>query len=194
MANQYGHTATVQRCQLDDTQEYCYFAIMYVLKPGIKKHPDLRWALPDRIFYGHGACHILAGVFLQRYPESRYWAIWIKPRENYHGNHIFVTNGKIAFDYHGYSVLERLLIHHKKCWSSRFTGWSADIMRVDFPLLDTAELNSRNMRGPNQYFGDVIDRTNRYLDRVDHERQKAQASALFYSSSNTFQINSNVSE
>ena len=151
---------------------------MYVLKSGIKQNPARRWALPDRVFYGHGACHILAGVFLERYPESDFEAVWIKPWEQLSGNHIFVTNGKIAFDYHGYSVLERLLTHHQKGWASRYTDWGADVIPVDFPLLDTSELNAREMRGPNQYFGDVIDRTRRYLSRVDHERSKKMALAL----------------
>ena len=37
---------------------------MYVLKRGVKKDPQRRWNLPDRIFFGYGACHILAGAFL----------------------------------------------------------------------------------------------------------------------------------
>lgn len=32
---------------------------MYTLKPGIKKDPVRRWALPDRIFFGNGTCAIL---------------------------------------------------------------------------------------------------------------------------------------
>ncbi len=39
---------------------------MYVLKRGIKKDPERRWALPDRIFFGYGACHILAGTSQER--------------------------------------------------------------------------------------------------------------------------------
>jgi len=151
---------------------------MYVLKPGIKHNPSQYWALPDRIFYGHGACHILAGVYLERYPPADFRALWIKPWEPFSGNHVFVTDGQIAFDFHGYSLLDRLLNHHKKVWTSQFTGWGAEIERVDFQLLDTGDLNSRNMRGPNQYFGNVIDRTHRYLDKVDHKRTKKQAIAL----------------
>lgn len=151
---------------------------MYMLKPGVKQNPARRWALPDRIFYGYGACHILAGVFLERFSESGCWAVWVKPWEGFHGNHIFVTDGRIAFDYHGYSVHERLVAHHEKVWVSRFAGWGANTSRVDFALLDTAELNARKMRGPDQYFEGVIDRTHRYLDRVDHDRQKEKAIAL----------------
>jgi len=155
---------------------------VYLLKPGIKENPALRWALPDRIFYGHGACHILAGMYLERFPEAGYHALWLKPKEGFSGNHIFVTNGKVAFDYHGYSVLERLLLHHKKAWASRFTGWDTDIALVDFNLLNTTELNSRNMRGPDQYLGNVLKRTSRYLDKVDHGRQKQRVMELLRTS------------
>ena len=41
---------------------------MYRLKPGIKQDPERRWALPDRVFFGFGACLILAGVYLQNPP------------------------------------------------------------------------------------------------------------------------------
>ena len=151
---------------------------MYTLKPGIKQDAVRRWSLPDRIFYGHGACHILAGVFLGRFHKTGWSAVWVKPWKGFRGSHVFATNGKIAFDYHGYSVQDRLLKHHKKAYASRYAGWKTDIIRVDFSLLDTNELNSRNMRGPDQYFGDAIERTSRYLDRIDHERQKEKAIAL----------------
>lgn len=32
---------------------------MYVLKQGMKSDPHRRWSLPDRIFFGYGACHAL---------------------------------------------------------------------------------------------------------------------------------------
>lgn len=151
---------------------------MYVLKPGIKQDPARRWALPDRIFFGHGACHILSGVFQQRFPDWGFWAVLIRPRDGFGGSHVFTTDGQIAFDYHGYSVLERLLAHHRKVSKSRFPEWRADVVRVDFPLLNTNELNARNMRGPDQYYGDPVVRAHRYLDRVDHVRLKSKVTKL----------------
>ncbi|WP_245511356.1 MULTISPECIES: hypothetical protein [unclassified Mesorhizobium] len=47
---------------------------MYVLKHGIKKNPEKFWALPDRIFFGYGACHILAGTFLGHPPKGDFTA------------------------------------------------------------------------------------------------------------------------
>lgn len=87
---------------------------MYVLKHGIKKNPEKRWALPDRIFFGHGGCAILAGAFLEHPPLEGFYGERILPGEGFSGNHIYVTNGVVAFDYHGYSARERLLEHHEE--------------------------------------------------------------------------------
>jgi hypothetical protein len=54
---------------------------MYVLKPGIKADLPRQWALPDRVFFGPGACHILAGVFLDRPPLSGLHAERVIPAE-----------------------------------------------------------------------------------------------------------------
>lgn len=136
---------------------------MYFLRPGIKANPERRWALPDRIFFGHGACHILAGVHLADFSGSGFRPLWIQPNEGYSGNHIILRNGEIAFDFHGYSCVDRLLAYHWRGWSSKFPGWSAHINEIDFDLLNTSELNARGMRGPNQYFGDPISRARRFL-------------------------------
>ena len=142
---------------------------MYQLKPGIKRDPERRWALPDRVFFGHGACHILAGVFLLRSPLPGFHAERVIPGEGFSGNHIFVTDGRIAFDYHGYSNRLRLLLYHTAGWSDRYAeGWNCILERVDFDLLDTLELNERKMLGPDQYLDDPIARAERFIARVDH--------------------------
>ena len=148
---------------------------MYILKHGIKRDPIRRWALPDRIFFGYGACHILAGVFLRDPPFPRFYAERIMPVEGFAGAHAYVTDGIIAFDYHGYSRRERLLTHHAKGWSQRYPGWQCDIEVVDFDMLDTDELNRRKMRGPDQYLHDAIPRAQAFLDRVKHEEGAGRA-------------------
>lgn len=130
---------------------------MYVLKPNIKNDPEKRWALPDRIFFGNGACHILAGVYLDESPLLGFHAEKITPIEGFSGNHIFLTDGIIAFDYHGYSVRSRLLEHHRRGWSRRYPGWDCKVEPVEYDLLSTLELNRRKMRGPDQYLHDPVD-------------------------------------
>jgi hypothetical protein len=148
---------------------------MYWPKPGIKRDPLKRWNQPDRVFFGHGACHILAGVFLDLAPLNGFFAERIIPHEGFSGNHIYVTDGSVAFDFHGYSVRDRLVQHHRRGWSDRYPGWDAAIMEVDFPLLDTAELNCRKHLGPDQYFDDPVARARSFLQRVDHKNAYEKA-------------------
>jgi hypothetical protein len=142
---------------------------MYRLKPGIKQDLQRRWQLPDRIFFGHGACHILAGVYLETAPLAGFHAERIVPGEGYFGNHIFVTDGVMAFDYHGYSCRKNLMLHHCSGWSKLSgRGWHYKLETVEFDLLDTRELNARKMRGPDQYFKDPRPRACSFLERFNH--------------------------
>lgn len=150
---------------------------MYIPKPGIKADPHRRWSLPDRVFFGHGACQILAGAFLDRPPLPGFYAERVIPSEGFWGNHIYVTNGTIAFDYHGYSNRGRLLEHHMRVWSSQYDGWGYVIERVDFNLLSTADLNKRQMRGPDQYLHDPIPRARRFIEQKNHAHAAAKALA-----------------
>lgn len=150
---------------------------MYVLKPGKKEDPVTRWNLPDRIFFGHGACHILAGVFLIENPLTACKPFWIVPHQH-PGSHIFLSDGDIAFDYHGYSALDRLEAHHRKVWRSQYQDWTADILPVDFDLLDESELNRRNMRGPEQYLHNPVARAQRYVRRIDHAAASSKARTI----------------
>jgi hypothetical protein len=148
---------------------------MYILKHGIKKDAMRRWALPDRIFFGYGACAILAGTFLRYPPFEGFHAERIIPAEEFAGAHAYVTDGSIAFDYHGYSSRDRLLAHHEKGWAKRSPGWQCMIEIVDFDLLDTIELNRRKMLGPDQYLHDPIARARQFIRRIGHEAAAARA-------------------
>ena len=150
---------------------------MYVLDPSKKNDPVIRWKLPDRIFFGHGACHILAGVYLQEFTGSAFRAFWIKPA-THPGAHLFVSDGQIAFDYHGYSLQTRLEAHHQKVWTSQYSDWSARVVPVDFDLLEQTALNARNMRGPGQFLGDPLARARAFIQQVDHAAARRKVAAL----------------
>ena len=149
---------------------------MYRLKPGIKRDPERRWALPDRVFFGHGACHILAGVYLQVSPLPGFRAERIIPNGAFGGNHVYVTDGIIAFDYHGYVSRGALLRHHLKSWSEACgSNWGHTLETVDFDLLSTAELNQRKMLGPDEYFKDPIPRAYAFIRRIEHGKRAKKA-------------------
>ncbi|WP_205520547.1 hypothetical protein [Tropicibacter sp. Alg240-R139] len=119
------------------------------MKPGVKKDPERRWALPDRVIFGNGACHILAGVYLQAPPLPGFYAERTLPGDGFAGNHIYVTDGTVAFDYHGCSLRHLLLRYYTNNWAEEYTqGWHCRLERVAFNLLSTQALNARKMLGP----------------------------------------------
>jgi hypothetical protein len=149
---------------------------MYRLKPGTKRDPQRRWLLPDRVFFGHGACHILAGVYLDDPPLAGFYAERIIPGDGFAGSHIYLTNGDIAFDFHGYCSRLRLLRHHTLNWAGQYEeGWNCGLERVHFDLLCTDELNRLKMLGPDQYYGDPISRAKAFINRIDHPRAANRA-------------------
>jgi hypothetical protein len=82
---------------------------MFFPKTNVKNDPLRRWHRPDRHFFANGACQVLAFAFLERYPDMGLHARWIKPAAGFTGNHIYVTDGINAFDYHGLTTEQRLL-------------------------------------------------------------------------------------
>jgi hypothetical protein len=149
---------------------------MYILKAGIKTDPVRRWALPDRIFFGHVACAILAGVYLRDPPLPGFFAERCVPAEGFAGHHIYVTDGIAVFDHHGYSLRTRLLRHHTNGWAGQYPeGWSGHVERADLDLLDGTALNQNRMFGPAQYLHDPIPRAEAFLRRIDHHMAHQRA-------------------
>src|SRR6476620_1150258 len=82
---------------------------MFFPKINVKDDPARRWHRPDRHFFANGACQVLAFAFLERYPDLGFRARWINPAPGFIGNHIYVTDGVNAFDYHGLTTEQLLL-------------------------------------------------------------------------------------
>ena len=93
---------------------------MYVIESRKKHDPHLRWALPDRVFFACGACHILASAFLDRYQTGSLRAVWLKPDAGFTGNHIYVAANDWVFDYHGYVDAGR---YHAHTWRKARRWW-----------------------------------------------------------------------
>lgn len=139
---------------------------MFIPKNNFKRDPEKRWKQPDRVFFGFGACHILAGVFLENIKADGWYGEWIAPDEGFSGTHIYATNGELAFDFHGYSLREQLLAKYWKGQQEQHLGWNANIEKINFSLLDTVELNMRKHLGPDQYFGDPIPRAKQFIASI----------------------------
>ena len=157
---------------------------MYKLRTkGGKRNPIINWALPDRVFFACGACHILAYAFIKAYPDSGFTPIWIRPAKGYTGNHIIVVRDQLAFDYHGYSRLPTLLSHMKRKANRWWPGWGADLIRLSEEAL-VSESKSRTYEGlwlrePRQFLFDAMPRAQKYLQRFPAPHQFTNGIAHF---------------
>jgi hypothetical protein len=134
-----------------------------------KSNAEMRWALPDRVFFACGACHILAYAFLQRWGGPGMQAVWIKPAPGHTGNHVFINGGEWVFDYHGYSPKRRFLAHIWRGARQRWPGWDGTFVELPPDVL-ISEQKSRTydglwLREPGQFLHDAMPRAEAYLDR-----------------------------
>ena len=142
---------------------------MYVVDQAIKDDPARRWALPDRVFFACGACHILAFAFLETYPGSGFAPTWIKPLNGHIGNHIVAVREDIAFDYHGYANWPRLLAHARTKAARWWPGWSAITLELPVDVLVSEEKSRRYeglwLREPRQFLHDALPRARAFVRR-----------------------------
>jgi hypothetical protein len=142
---------------------------MFYPKRNVKRIPELQWALPDRIFFACGACHILAYAFLERYPNRGFQPIWIRPASGFTGNHVVATDGETAFDFHGYSSWAKLLAHARRKNAQRMPGWNCTLVELPPDVLISEEKSKTYdglwLRGPQQYLHDALPRARAYLSR-----------------------------
>jgi hypothetical protein len=149
---------------------------MFFPKVNVKDDPVRRWHRPDRQFFANGACQVLAYAFLQRYAELGFHARWIKPTPGYIGHHIFVTDGRNAFDYHGLTTEAKLLSLSFRRARRFFPGWDATLVDLPTDVL-ISEARSREIEGlwlrePKQFLHDALPRARAFLDRFDNLRDR----------------------
>jgi hypothetical protein len=149
---------------------------MFFPKLDVKSDPVRRWHRPDRHFFANGACQILAFAFLERYPDLGFHARWIKPAAGFNGNHIYVTNGINAFDYHGLTTEQRLLALCFKRGQRFLPGWDATLVDLPTEAL-VSEQRSREIDGlwlrePKQFLYDAMPRAQDFLARFGDLRSR----------------------
>jgi hypothetical protein len=137
--------------------------------PGSKRDPVKQWALPDRVFFAAGACHILAYAFLDAHPDWGFEPVWIRPIPGHTGNHIVLRRGGIVFDYHGYSAWDAYWLHTHRRANQFWPGWNADVIAVHAEALVSNAAARRYaglvMREPQDYLFDPLPRAREYLRR-----------------------------
>ena len=56
-----------------------------------KADQQASWLRPDQEFFSAGACHILAGVFLESHPASEFSSYLLQPARGFRGGHVVVV-------------------------------------------------------------------------------------------------------
>jgi hypothetical protein len=96
------------------------------------------------------------------------------------GNHIYVTDGIHAFDYHGLTTEQRLLAFGFKRGRRFFPGWDATLVDLPTDAL-VSEARSRRIEGlwlrePKQFLYDAMPRARNFLDRFGDIRRRITSS------------------
>jgi hypothetical protein len=154
-------------------------------KINVKDDPFRRWHRPDRHFFANGACQVLAFAFLESYPDFGFRARWIKPAAGFTGNHIYVTDGVNAFDYHGLTTEQRLLAFGFARARRFFPGWDATLLDLPTDVL-ISEQRSRQIEGlwlrePKQFLHDALPRARNFLDKFSDLRSRLGAGSILTS-------------
>lgn len=135
-----------------------------------KRDPEMRWSLPDRVFFACGACHILAYAFLEAHGAAERTVWWLKPHEGFTGHHVVVEGSGWIFDYHGYSRPEPYWSHTWRRARRWWPGWDASLVHLP-PEVLISEAASRAfdaalwLREPSQFLHDALPRARKFLQR-----------------------------
>lgn len=110
----------------------------------------LAWKRDDKSFFAAGACHILAHMFLSLHHGEDYKLIYVKPKGNHPGNHMYASNDTWAFDFNGWTLEHELLQETKKVYGKTYPDWDYERLVIKEGLPEYLK-HSNHLRGP-EYF------------------------------------------
>ena len=130
-----------------------------------KKDLIASWHRQDRAFFAAGACHVLAYEFLKRAEAQGFRAFMIKPELGFRGGHVFASNERVAFDYHGWSDHQNFIGHFLRKIQRVFPGWRGSIVDISKDFWSEKWFLDTNSREPHHYHIDPTERANSFINR-----------------------------
>lgn len=118
-----------------------------------KRDMFLSWQRDDKAFFAAGACHILAHLFLSLHSGKGYQLIYIKPKSNQPGNHMYVSDGTWAFDFNGWNKESELIATHVSAFQAAYPGWDYERILIEEGLVEYLK-HSDHLRPP-EYFPEL---------------------------------------
>jgi hypothetical protein len=132
--------------------------------PEEKADLEASWARPDEEFFGSGACHVLAGAFLEAHHLGDFRALLIQPGAGFRGAHVVVANDRLIFDVRGWNPRGSFLEQYQSAMDSVSPGWSYSLTAVSDPIgWDFCEAHAH--RHPSQYKQNPMPRARAFIAR-----------------------------
>ena len=132
---------------------------------------EASWLRPDGDFFSAGACHILAGVFLEAHPGSDFASYLLQPACGFRGGHVLVVGDEVTFDWRGYQQRTDGLALLEQERRAVMPGWHCSMISIADPLSWTF-CRQFHHRHPSQFPHDVMERARRFrLELEEVERQ-----------------------
>lgn len=128
--------------------------IIYQRTPEESRDVFLAWQRPDKAFFAAGACHILAHMFLSLHYGEDYELIYIKPKGDYPGNHMYASNGTWAFDFNGWTLEEELREANEAAYKQAYPDWQYERIVIKEGLPAYIAAGNHHVRPP-EYFPEL---------------------------------------
>ena len=89
----------------------------------------------------------------------------ICPEAGFRGSHVFVTNYRLVFDYHGFSSEAFFIDHYFKKMQRFFPDWRASLVELTMSPVSEEFCSRFNHRRPDQFYEDPRPRAFKYVHR-----------------------------
>jgi hypothetical protein len=132
----------------------------------------LSWQRNDKAFFAAGACHILAWAFLR--DERRalgFSPAGLRPVGARHVHHVYVCDGRWAFDHDGRTREDELLTVTRAAHQQVNPGETIEQVALPDDLEQYCAENYSRL--PSQYAFDPLPRANAYLERFSARPPRA---------------------
>ena len=126
----------------------------------------LSWERSDKAFFASGACHILASLMKEQHPDQNYEIIFIEPHEDFgnNGSHVYVRDGRRAFDFNGWSDESELLKTTEEAYGEKYPGWQYEKIVITDDL--EAFCHKNNHRLPESFYQLPWERAFSYIEKM----------------------------
>jgi hypothetical protein len=133
--------------------------------PAEKADLEGSWLRADQDFFGAGACHVLASVFLRERAGSGYRALLIVPSPGHCGGHVVAASTELVFDFNGFTPRSFYFAELERLHREREPAWAATLLELDLNPAGWDFCRKYAHRHPSEFFRDPLPRARAFIRR-----------------------------